>query len=119
MIGALALRLNKVKTTALDLERVGAFHNRIIKRCTENPPKDSRHLRALQEQVRSRGVHDAASQDSPQYGARPQSRYALEIVLLTRRGDTASLCPFSHTWRTKNAAREECNFHQQIVITNN
>lgn len=51
MIKALDTRLTKVRSTSTDLERVGAFYSRIIELCVSNPPKDNRHLRALEEQV--------------------------------------------------------------------
>lgn len=52
MIKALDTRLTKVRSTSTELERVGAFYSRIIELCVGNPPKDNRHLRALEEQVR-------------------------------------------------------------------
>lgn len=52
MIKALDTRLTKVRSTSSELERVGAFYSRIIELCVSNPPKDNRHLRALEEQVR-------------------------------------------------------------------
>lgn len=53
MIKALDTRLTKVRSTATELERVGKFYSRIIELCVNNPPKDNRHLRALEEQVRT------------------------------------------------------------------
>lgn len=52
MIKALDARFTKVRLTTAELERVGTFYSRIIELCVNNPPKDSRHLRALEEQVR-------------------------------------------------------------------
>lgn len=52
MIKALDTRLTRVRSTSVELERVGAFYSRIIELCVSNPPKDNRHLRALEEQVR-------------------------------------------------------------------
>lgn len=54
MIKALDTRFTKVRLTTAELERVGTFYSRIIELCVNNPPKDSRHLRALEEQVRGR-----------------------------------------------------------------
>lgn len=51
MIKALDTRLAKVRSTTAELERVGSFYSRIIELCVNNPPKDNRHLRALEEQV--------------------------------------------------------------------
>lgn len=51
MIKALDTRFNKVRSTSAELDRVGAFYSRIIELCVGNPPKDNRHLRALEEQV--------------------------------------------------------------------
>ncbi|CAM9102993.1 unnamed protein product, partial [Hapterophycus canaliculatus] len=51
MIKALDTRLAKVRCTSAELERVGEFYGRIIELCIRNPPKDNRHLRALEEQV--------------------------------------------------------------------
>ncbi|CAN0294874.1 unnamed protein product [Pylaiella littoralis] len=51
MIKALDTRLTRVRSTSVELERVGAFYSRIIELCVSNPPKDNRHLRALEEQV--------------------------------------------------------------------
>lgn len=51
MITALDTRLAKVRSTTAELERVGGFYSRIIELCVNNPPKDNRHLRALEEQV--------------------------------------------------------------------
>lgn len=60
MIEALDARLSKVRSTATELERVGVSYNRIIELCISNPPKDTRHLRALEEQV-CRQMHVATS----------------------------------------------------------
>ncbi|CAM9179945.1 unnamed protein product [Ectocarpus fasciculatus] len=51
MIKALDTRFTKVRSTSAELDRVGAFYSRIIELCVGNPPKDNRHLRALEEQV--------------------------------------------------------------------
>ncbi|CBJ30460.1 conserved unknown protein [Ectocarpus siliculosus] len=51
MIKALETRFTKVRSTSAELDRVGAFYGRIIELCVGNPPKDNRHLRALEEQV--------------------------------------------------------------------
>lgn len=51
MIKALDTRFTKVRSTSAELDRVGAFYSRIIELCVSNPPKDNRHLRALEEQV--------------------------------------------------------------------
>lgn len=56
MINALDARLTKVRSTSTELERVGAFYSRIIELCVSNPPKDNRHLRALEEQVKCASV---------------------------------------------------------------
>lgn len=51
VIKALETRLTKVRLTTAELERIGAFYVRIIDFCIKNPPKDNRHLKALEEQV--------------------------------------------------------------------
>lgn len=60
MIGALEERLGKVRSTSAELESVGAFYTRIIGLCLGNPPKDNRHLKALEEQVRIVGESSRA-----------------------------------------------------------
>lgn len=52
VIKALDMRLSKVRSTTSELEKVGTFYTGIIELCVSNPPKDNRHLRALEEQVR-------------------------------------------------------------------
>lgn len=78
MIKALDTRLKRVRSTSAELDRVGAFYSRIIELCVSNPPKDNRHLRALEEQVCTRINTQRRRPNLPCYGSDPLRRLGSE-----------------------------------------
>ncbi len=103
MIKALDTRLAKVRSTSTELERVGAFYSRIIELCVRNPPKDNRHLRALEEQVR-------VACPSPASIAAPESAAVFRVRMSSIDNIGVSLSRI-HTRRTPAPFSAESNGH--------